>query len=447
MRAAWSRPLGLFVSVAVYLPDVPESDAFVTRGQASVDELIKWRFDMKKLIKKKAVNSKVAVAVRKAVAVVQPLEERKMLSSIATMETQTNNTAASLDQNPVITAILSQPGTVTPVSGSTRTFTSYNFLVNDGTGSAEVFGYKTNGTTLTYVPAVGDTISVSGTYSLFSGVPEIASVTAISKTGTAAVPAPTVSTIPTVNVNPLPQNIEGYPITLQNVTISGLTGSTFTSTAKGATITDSSSNSMTFFTSVSNSSAYSDLVGQTIPTGPVSITGFMQEFVSGSTTTPEFIPISVGSPIVTSVSPTAGPTGGGNNVTINGYGFTDVTGVKFGNTVATSVTFGTDQQITAVAPAGSVGTVDVTVNNGDGFSATSSNDKYAYTVAPVVTSLSPTAGSTAGGNQVTINGTGSAAPPRSRSPALLPFSLPASSAAPALRSRLTPRPNPPEPLT
>ena len=116
-------------------------------------------------------------------------------------------------------------------------------------------------------------------------------------------------------------------------------------------------------------------------------------------------------PTVTSVSPIAGPTGGGTSVTITGTNFTGTTGaggVKFGGTNATGYTVNSNTQITATAPAGAAGTVDVTVTNGT-TSATSASDQYTYIAAPTVTSVSPTAGPTAGGTTVTITGTGFAA--------------------------------------
>ena len=61
--------------------------------------------------------------------------------------------------------------------------------------------------------------------------------------------------------------------------------------------------------------------------------------------------------------------------------------------------------ITATAPAGSPGAVDVTVTTTGGTSNTTSFDQYTYVPAPTVTGLSPTAGPTAGGTSVTITGT------------------------------------------
>src|SRR5207248_144761 len=67
-----------------------------------------------------------------------------------------------------------------------------------------------------------------------------------------------------------------------------------------------------------------------------------------------------------------------------------------------------DGQITAVAPAGSAGMVDVTVVSPGGTSASSSADLYTYDAPPppkpAVSSLAPTQGPIAGGTSVTITG-------------------------------------------
>jgi hypothetical protein len=108
---------------------------------------------------------------------------------------------------------------------------------------------------------------------------------------------------------------------------------------------------------------------------------------------------------VTAVSPAVGPVAGQGSVTITGIGFNGVTAVHFGGTNATSYTVTSSTQIVAVAPAGSVGTVHVTVTNPANTSATSSADQFTYEAAPTVTSLSPTSGALTGGTSVTVTGT------------------------------------------
>jgi hypothetical protein len=111
-------------------------------------------------------------------------------------------------------------------------------------------------------------------------------------------------------------------------------------------------------------------------------------------------------PEVTSVSPSSGPTAGGTTVTIKGSNFTGATAVSFGTTASSSFTFVSDTELTAVAPAGVAGTVDVVVKvPGALDSAPSAASKFTYVApAPVVSSVSPSSGSTAGGTSVTISG-------------------------------------------
>src|SRR5207248_5064050 len=70
-------------------------------------------------------------------------------------------------------------------------------------------------------------------------------------------------------------------------------------------------------------------------------------------------------PTVTAVSPNSGSTGGGTSVTITGTNFTSVSAVKFGANTST-FTVNSTTQITATAPAGSAGTVHITVTTPGG---------------------------------------------------------------------------------
>ena len=94
-------------------------------------------------------------------------------------------------------------------------------------------------------------------------------------------------------------------------------------------------------------------------------------------------------PAVTGISPTSGPVVGDTSVTITGWGFAGVTGVKFGTAAATGFTVKSATQIMATSPAG-VGTVDVTVVTADGTSTTSSVDKFTYLAAPTALVTTPT---------------------------------------------------------
>ena len=90
-------------------------------------------------------------------------------------------------------------------------------------------------------------------------------------------------------------------------------------------------------------------------------------------------------PTITNVSPAAGAITGGTTVTITGTNLTGITTVKFGGTNATSFILGSNTSLTAVSPAGSSGTVDITVANASYTSATSSSDQYIYQTVPAIT--------------------------------------------------------------
>ncbi len=110
-------------------------------------------------------------------------------------------------------------------------------------------------------------------------------------------------------------------------------------------------------------------------------------------------------PAVSTVSPAAGPTAGGDKITVTGTGFAQGSHVAFGSTAATSVHVQSPGSLTATVPPGS-GTVHVTVATDGGTSSTSSADQYTYDATPSVTGVSPAGGPPAGGTTVTITGTG-----------------------------------------
>ncbi len=114
--------------------------------------------------------------------------------------------------------------------------------------------------------------------------------------------------------------------------------------------------------------------------------------------------IYAGPPVVTGVNPNAGPLGSGTSVTISGTSFTGATAVHFGANAATGVVVNSATSITATAPSGSAGTVDVTVTTPGGTSATSSSDHFTYDVVPAIASVAPGSGPAAGGTSVTITG-------------------------------------------
>ena len=111
-------------------------------------------------------------------------------------------------------------------------------------------------------------------------------------------------------------------------------------------------------------------------------------------------------PVVSGVSPSSGRLAGGDSVTITGTGFTGAWAVKFGATSATVYTVNSDTKITATSPAHAAGAVNITVTSAGGTSAISAADEFTYLAAPTITAISPSSGPLAGGDTVTITGTG-----------------------------------------
>ena len=111
-------------------------------------------------------------------------------------------------------------------------------------------------------------------------------------------------------------------------------------------------------------------------------------------------------PAITAISPASGPISGGTSVVITGTGLTGATAVSFGATPTTGFTVNSATQITATAPAGAAGTVDVAVTTAGGTSAVSAADRYTYVATPTVTGLAPSSGPISGGTSVVITGTG-----------------------------------------
>ncbi|MCY1078835.1 IPT/TIG domain-containing protein [Archangium lansingense] len=110
-------------------------------------------------------------------------------------------------------------------------------------------------------------------------------------------------------------------------------------------------------------------------------------------------------PVLSSVSPTAGPPGGGTSVTLRGSGFAPGATVRFGGVAATSVLVVSDTSISTLTPAHESGWVDVEVINPDGGRAVQAGG-FLYEVdgPPTVSSVSPNTGSTKGGTAITVRG-------------------------------------------
>jgi alpha-tubulin suppressor-like RCC1 family protein len=109
-------------------------------------------------------------------------------------------------------------------------------------------------------------------------------------------------------------------------------------------------------------------------------------------------------PTVTALSVKSGPAAGETTVTITGTQFTGASKVAFGATNALKFTVNSATSVTAVSPPAVGGTVDVSVTNIAGTSPSSARDHFKY--VPAVEGVAPNAGSTKGGESVTVTGNG-----------------------------------------
>ena len=82
-------------------------------------------------------------------------------------------------------------------------------------------------------------------------------------------------------------------------------------------------------------------------------------------------------PVVKEITPASGPTSGGTSVKIKGENFIGVTGIKFGINNSGNYTVNSEDEITAITPAGDEGTVDVIVTTEAG-TTTGSAVQFTY---------------------------------------------------------------------
>ncbi len=271
---------------------------------------------------------------------------------------------------------------ITPSSGPTAGGTNVTITGTNLTGAT---GVTIGGASATSVSVVNSTTITATTPSGTAGARDVA-VTTVGGTGTGTglftyIAAPTVT-----NISP----DYGATTGSTSVTITGtnLTGATSV-TIGGASATG---------VSVVNSTT----ITATTPAGTAGARDVAVTTVGG-TGTGTGIFTYIAAPTVTGISPSSGPTTGGDSVTITGTSFTGTTSVTIGGSAATGVAVVNDTTITATTPAGTAGAKDVIVTNSVGSGTGTS--LYTYVAAPTVTGISPASGTDAGGTGVTITGT------------------------------------------
>jgi len=222
-------------------------------------------------------------------------------------------------QDPVVTALLSTPGTV-----AGKIYGNWSFLVNDGTGGALVFASSASLVAAGYTPTVGNGLDLKGTYSPYHSLPEVGTVTQATVTSTGhSVPGPVTGmningiltdcaangqtvTAGTISTTVLPNDIGARLVTLDNVWLSSagtssgyvVSGSTCGTGNLQAFLNDgSSTNTMSFYYwPTSYSVSLANLYGQPLDISGAShynMTGFITDFPGLPGGLVEFSPISI----------------------------------------------------------------------------------------------------------------------------------------------------------
>src|SRR5246500_89710 len=263
------------------------------------------------------------------------------------------------------------PNTGPMQGGTSVTITGTNFsgatAVRFGNNAAGSFIVNSTTQITTTSPAGIGTVDVTVT------TPSGTSATSTADQFT-YVPAPALA--PTVtNINPNTGPTSGG----SSVTITGTNFSSAAAVRFGSNAAASFTvNSATQITATSPAGIGTVDVTVTTPSG-TSATSTADQFT--------YVPAPAAAPTVTNINPNTGPTSGGSSVTITGTNFSGATAVRFGSNAAGSFTVDSATQITATSPAG-MGTVDVTVTNENGTSATSSGDRFTYGPVGTTTAIS-----------------------------------------------------------
>jgi hypothetical protein len=274
-------------------------------------------------------------------------------------------------------------GTIVTVSGNYFTGAS---AVNFGTLSAASFTVLNDSTILAVAPP-----QAAATYD----------ITVTTPTGTSAVGS---SDHYTYNAATAPSITSVSPSsgTSAGGTVVSVTGSYFT----GASAVAFGTLAASWFTVVSDTQIIAVSPPEAAATYDIRVTTPSGTSATGSSD--HFTVSAASTPSVSAVTPSSGTSGGGTVVTVTGSAFTGASAVKFGSTAAAWFIVNSDTSVTADAPPGTAGTVDITITTPSGTSSTGSADHYTYTgsAVPTVTAVSPSSGGSSGGTAVTLTGTG-----------------------------------------
>ncbi len=283
-----------------------------------------------------------------------------------TTSAATVTTVNSSNLSSTYSQLVTLSATITPVNGSNETGT-VQFRVDGGNVGAPVplSGNKATFTTSSLSVGQHTLTAVYSGDGTFNGSTSTPVPQAVAKA--------TTSTALQSSANPAAY---GQPVTFTATVTSGASSTP----VGGVAFKDGST---TLGTIALNASGVATFTASSLTVGTHSITAVYSGNPNFSTSTSNTVSQTiVAHPVVTSLSPSTGPTTGGTSVIITGSNFTGATAVTFGGVAATSFTVNSDIQITATSPPGAAGAVHVQVTTPGGPSATSASDQFTY-ITPV----------------------------------------------------------------
>ncbi|MEA9355233.1 IPT/TIG domain-containing protein [Bacteriovorax sp. PP10] len=137
------------------------------------------------------------------------------------------------------------------------------------------------------------------------------------------------------------------------------------------------------------------------PAGPVDVIVTNPDNQISTAITFTYLPV----PMISSITPNYGSTSGGTSITISGTGFTSVSSLTIGGSVCNTVVVVNPNQITCTTIAHAAGLFDTIITSNDGQTSTFASS-FTFNPPPAVSSLDKNSGPLAGGQLITINGSG-----------------------------------------
>lgn len=280
--------------------------------------------------------------------------------------------------------------------------------VSPGTGTAgRVVTVTGSGFSQATAVQFGSTAVGAGNFTIVSDT----TITATTPAGPAGVVDVTVANAAGTSTASSADHFTYPPVVSALSPTAGASGTTVTVSGAGFTTATAVHVGSTTLSSGAFTIASDGIITLHAPSGPSGTVAVTVTDAGGTSATSSADLFTYGAPVVSAVSPSSGS--GGSTVTVSGSGLANATGVQFGSSAvgAGSFTIVSDTTITATAPSGPAGVVDVTVTNAAGTSTASSADQFAY--PPLISGLSVQSGPVSGGSTITISGSGFSSIPTS----------------------------------